>query len=285
LDYTVQHSETLKLSIQLGNDSGNNTGTQRSDDPEPLIINGANAKLGRYPYYAVSQPWGCGGSLVSERAILTAAHCVSAFWDKVEVGLTTWRDKWGQIIPIQKVIPHPKYDSYTFDYDYAIVILRKASKYKPVCIARKKYEKNWAKKRLTVMGFGSTKSNRMNQEGKDHITPTSRLKFTNVNQVSQRSCKDAYPFDPITPQMRCALGPNKKDACQGDSGGPLIKAGRNANGDVLVGVVSWGVGCGTNPGVYSDVAEVSGWIVQMVKRNKAGPMANPKACLKALKAK
>jgi len=289
LDRYLEESKST-LSIQLGNDSGNNTGTQRSDDPEPLVINGANAKLGRYPYYAVSQPWGCGGSLVGERAILTAAHCVGRlFKGSVEVGLTTWRDKRGEVLPIQKVIPHPKYDSWTFDYDYAIVILRTASKYKPVCMARKKYEKNWAKKSLRVMGFGSTKSYRMNQEGKDikgrRRLQTSRLQYTNVDQVSPSTCALKYWGEYMSTRMMCALGPNKKDACQGDSGGPLIKAGRNAIFDVLVGVVSWGVGCGTYPGVYSDVANQYSWIVRVVKQNKGGSMANPKACLKALKAK
>jgi len=285
LDYTVQHSETLKLSIQLGNDSGNNTGTQRSDDPEPLIINGANAKLGRYPYYAVSQPWGCGGSLVGERAILTAAHCVGTlFKGSVEVGLTTWRDNRGEVLPIQKVIPHPKFDPYTFDYDYAIVILTRAPKHKPVCLARKTFKKYYAKKSLTVMGFGSTKPYRMDQKGREikgREGPTSQLQYTNVNLVSPTSCKARYPGEYFSPRMICALGPSKRDACQGDSGGPLIKPGKRAGGDVIVGVVSWGIGCGTRPGVYSDPTMAMFWIVTTINRNKAGPMAS--GCAKAVK--
>eukprot|EP00588_Corethron_pennatum_P002485 CAMPEP_0194297916 /NCGR_PEP_ID=MMETSP0169-20130528/59877_1 /TAXON_ID=218684 /ORGANISM="Corethron pennatum, Strain L29A3" /LENGTH=335 /DNA_ID=CAMNT_0039047845 /DNA_START=477 /DNA_END=1484 /DNA_ORIENTATION=+ len=286
-DRYLEDSEST-LSIQLENGSGNNTGTERSDDPEPLVINGKNARPGRYPYYAVSQPWGCGGTLVGKRAILTAAHCVrTLFKGRVEVGLTTWRDKSGQIIPIQKVIPHPKFNPNTYDYDYAIVILRKATKHKPVCLAKKNFKRNWAKKSLRVMGFGSTRSYRVDQKSKDikGRAATSKLQYANVNQVSLGSCKARYRGEYISPRMMCTLGPNNRDACQGDSGGPLIKPGRNAADDVLVGVVSWGIGCGTNPGVYSDVGEALVWILQMIKQNKGGPIANPKECLKALRAK
>jgi len=281
LDRYLEEPEST-LHRQLGNESG----TERSDDPEPLVINGANAKPGRYPYYAVSVPWGCGGSLVGKRAILTAAHCVGVFKDRVEVGLTTWRDQSGQIISIQRVIRHPRYNSKTFDYDYAIVILTRAPKHKPVCLARKSFKKYWAKKSLTVMGFGSTKSYRMDQKGKEmkgRGGATSQLQYTHVNQVSPASCKARYRGEYVSSRMMCALGPNKKDACQGDSGGPLIKPGRNAGSDVLVGVVSWGIGCGTSPGVYSDVTAALRWIVTTINQNKAGPIAPGKICAMAMK--
>jgi len=283
LDRYLEESEST-LHSQLGNESGNTTGTERNGDLEVLVINGANAKPGRYPYYAVSRPWGCGGSLVGKRAILTAAHCVGVFKGSVEVGLTTWRDQLGQIIPIKKVIKHPRFNKNTYDYDYAIIILTKAPKHKPVCLARKTFKKYYAKKSLTVMGFGSTKPYRMDQRGREikgRGGPTSQLQYTNVKLVSPTSCKARYRGEYVSPRMICALGPSKRDACQGDSGGPLIKAGRYARQDILVGVVSWGIGCGTSPGVYSDVTMELGWIVTTINRNKAGPIAP--GCAKAVK--
>ena len=63
----------------------------------------------------------------------------------------------------------------------------------------------------------------------------------------------------INKRMICAASEGK-DACQGDSGGPLIC---NSNGNpVLVGVVSWGQGCGEQqyPGVYTRVTPILDWI-------------------------
>ena len=87
----------------------------------------------------------------------------------------------------------------------------------------------------------------------------------------------------MSTRMMCALGPNEKDACQGDSGGPLIKRGKNAGSDVIVGVVSWGIGCGTNPGVYSDVTVAAPWIVSIINQNKAGPIAPGRICANAMR--
>ena len=53
--------------------------------------------------------------------------------------------------------------------------------------------------------------------------------------------------------MICA-GEEGKDACQNDSGGPLTKDGE------IIGIVSWGSGCGRLPGVYARVTHVKDWI-------------------------
>eukprot|EP01083_Nonionella_stella_P111039 325486_1 len=86
----------------------------------------------------------------------------------------------------------------------------------------------------------------------------------NVNCMSNSECakssdgRDSYQGQ-ITDNMLCARG-NNKDSCQGDSGGPLV------DGDVLVGVVSWGIGCAdpSFPGVYARVSRAADWITKNV---------------------
>lgn len=61
----------------------------------------------------------------------------------------------------------------------------------------------------------------------------------------------------ITAGMLCATASNPvRDSCQGDSGGPLVVQG------VLVGLVSWGMGCAdpNYPGVYTKVSHYASWI-------------------------
>ena len=89
--------------------------------------------------------------------------------------------------------------------------------------------------------------------------------YVRVPTVTNSDCNNAYSFcscPNITDSMLCAgyLGEGGKDACIGDSGGPLVC---NDNGNaVLVGVVSWALGCGSPdfPGVYSRVTHVLDWI-------------------------
>lgn len=81
--------------------------------------------------------------------------------------------------------------------------------------------------------------------------------------MNQELCLRAYiRMAAITPEMICAgaIDP-ARDACQGDSGGPLV-----ANKH-LVGIVSWGEGCGHNiyPGVYTRVSEYSDWISEKIE--------------------
>ncbi|HEY7958485.1 MAG TPA: trypsin-like serine protease, partial [Sphingomicrobium sp.] len=78
----------------------------------------------------------------------------------------------------------------------------------------------------------------------------------------------------VNAAMLCAGAPGK-DSCQGDSGGPLILT---YGEPVLVGVVSWGIGCGngSNPGLYVriDRNNYLDWIGQVTKANPKLNRAN-----------
>jgi len=78
--------------------------------------------------------------------------------------------------------------------------------------------------------------------------------------VGDASCKTSYGTSKLNTTIMLCAGATGKDSCQGDSGGPLVM--RNGNNHVLVGVVSWGSGCGDAgyPGIYACVSAVTSWI-------------------------
>ncbi len=95
-----------------------------------------------------------------------------------------------------------------------------------------------------------------------------RLRKTHVPLVAATLCEEAYASieQAITPRMMCAggapgEGQGHADSCYGDSGGPLVEPGSadgsSPAGDVLVGLVDFGNGCGQAgyPGVYLRIAD------------------------------
>jgi secreted trypsin-like serine protease len=95
------------------------------------------------------------------------------------------------------------------------------------------------------------------------------LNFAEVDLITNDLCNDFYGprgYD-VDETMLCAgTAPDfdESDACQGDSGGPLVVKSSSGRFSI-VGVVSWGIGCGSRyPGVYSRVYNGLSWIGQYV---------------------
>lgn len=108
----------------------------------------------------------------------------------------------------------------------------------------------------TVSGWG-----KLSEDGKLSET----LRAVNVTMMSDSECRAYYGKHRIEDKMTCAgFEYGGKDACQGDSGGPLV--GHVDGRTVLVGVVSWGIGCARahNPGVYTQVSKYIDWIYDVV---------------------
>ena len=88
--------------------------------------------------------------------------------------------------------------------------------------------------------------------------------------VARSSCRAPYqevdPDSVINRRVICAGG-GRADACTGDSGGPLMAVRRG--GWTLVGVTSYGVGCGNEkfPGVYFSVDKYTRWIYNKIRVN------------------
>ncbi|CAK8684132.1 anionic trypsin-2-like [Clavelina lepadiformis] len=229
------------------------------------IVNGSDAVYGSIPWQVSLRVDGvshwCGGSLISNQYVLSAAHCFDGrFGPRLSVLLGNHQlseDDVGQLlVEIDSYTIHPDYNRFNFDNDYALVKLAEPVEYtdfiRPICLPNQGEETPEGTTALTS-GWGSTAGT-----GSNNI-----LQKVDVPIISPEDCAESYEtYDfEITTNMTCAGYPlGQKDACQGDSGGPLIieRDGRH----VLIGVVSWGVGCALpdTPGVYSKVSQKVDWI-------------------------
>jgi trypsin len=218
---------------------------------ESRIVGGSNAPQGDYPFFV--QGNGCGGSLVWDDVVLTAAHCLGAFDGSVLVGpyIESSTSGGAENIDVVRQVQHPSYDSNSEAYDFMLLKLgNPVTSPNLTPIAVNSVGSNPANNDvLTVIGFGAT------SEGGNG---SSRLKEVNVNYIDYETCNDLYGGDIVDSVMLCAGVPGGgKDSCQGDSGGPILD-----QEGTQIGVVSWGYGCAQAkyPGVYSRVSGVKDWI-------------------------
>ncbi|CAG9954531.1 unnamed protein product [Clonostachys rosea f. rosea IK726] len=189
----------------------------------------------------------CGGTLMNEWTVLTAAHCLvgeNAGSTQVRAGHRV-RNTGGVTVGVTSFWRHPKYNSTTTENDIALIELDEPiEKTKNITYATLAAPKNDPKAGLnvTVAGWGHTK------EDGDLAVNLQKASFA---VVARDECRKKLK-SPVTNDMFCAGTPaGGIDSCQGDSGGPLINA---ENGNVI-GVVSWGYGCARadSPGVYARV--------------------------------
>ena len=213
----------------------------------------------------------CGGSLIADDIILSAAHCYKSF-DGVDLGRHNVKDKEENFerYNIEKFITHPDYvdqgqPGAAFDNDFMIIKLYGWSEQKTIKLNRDP-DIPKLREELTVMGWGvADNANKL---------PSEILKDVTVNALTNTQCKNRSGYlgmqavsfmNKITDNMMCAEDADE-DACQGDSGGPLIVKSLIPRLDVQVGVVSWGLGCAHNvfPGIYSRISSQSSWIRDQV---------------------
>ncbi|XP_025957772.2 serine protease 55 [Dromaius novaehollandiae] len=232
------------------------------------IIGGTDANAGDFPWQVSIQSKGrhfCGGTIISSWWILTAAHC---FVKELPPDLTVVVGGIDLSHKLEKkkldsLILHENFDSESMENDIALILLDSPIQLNeqkmPICLPFISDLHVW--KDCWVAGWGTTLAG-------ISVAASQVLQKVEVKLISREQCLEWIPQ--LADGMLCAgLEEGGKDACQGDSGGPLVCTHGNTMKWFVIGIVSWGEGCGEkqSPGIYTAVYSYLDWIQMETARD------------------
>ncbi|XP_053343119.1 serine protease 56 [Clarias gariepinus] len=275
LIYTMQNLEPALETRTQALCGQRMSGGKTPSQPRSRIIGGSQAPPGSWPWIVNLQLNGalmCGGVLVDNSWVLTAAHCFAGnqneqYWTAVvgEFDITK-ADPDEQVMKINRIITHPKFNPKTFNNDIALVELSSpvvlTEWVMPVCLPSDPEPPPGAP--CLVAGWGS-----LYEDG----PAADMVMEAIVPLLSQSTCKSALGKQLLTNTMFCAgYLSGGIDSCQGDSGGPLVLQDLTSGRFQLFGITSWGDGCGEKgkPGVYTRVVAYKDWILSEIRKSFGG---------------
>jgi len=269
----------------IGSRCTNNNAGQSHVASFTKIVGGVGAKSHEYKFIAAllaidhkrKERQFCGGSLIDEYHVLTAAHCVIGYTEKdismlrVRLGAHSLANGQSSVHKVDRIIRHIDFNTNTLDFDIAILTLatrapihNRGSNVKTICLPSGHL--NYVGFECIVAGWGALQPTGFRQPDK--------LQKVKVKVWKNKDCDKNYkPEVPggITGNMMCANLPDR-DSCQGDSGGPLFTCGKiggalDEESCTQIGIVSWGISCAKQryPGVYSRVTALKDWVDRITK--------------------
>ncbi|XP_041697434.1 vitamin K-dependent protein C [Coregonus clupeaformis] len=237
----------------------------------PWLVGGEMGKKGESPWQALvlnaRGKFHCGGVLIDENWVLTAAHCLtSSLRFSVRLGdYERYKLEGTEVtVPVIKTFSHPNYNKETVDNDIALLRLDSPVTFSeyilPACLPSRALAEGVLHlngTRTVVTGWG--------KEEQTSQRFTSALNFIEVPLVEHELCA-RHMVNNVTGNVLCAgvIG-RREDACEGDSGGPMVTLYHNTW--FLIGLVSWGEGCGDEDklGIYTKVSNYNEWIESVRK--------------------
>ncbi|XP_055614204.1 uncharacterized protein LOC129760571 [Uranotaenia lowii] len=257
------------------------------------IVGGEEADDGETPFIAAlgyegndvgpsGYSWECGASLISYRFLLTAAHCIKPHYRPVIARMGTLKLEHSehpdgiQDSKLKAFISHPEYTGKSKYNDIALIEVATPFKYddnvKRACLHTATQDLP-PSQTLTASGWGLTNTD----ESRSNVLLKVQLKSVPIDKCDKdyRAQLGSYGGKlsaGVTRTQYCAIGTRTKDGrigdtCQGDSGGPLHYS--KDDRFHLVGVTSFGLGCGGAASIYTRVAAFVDWIEPIVWPNSA----------------
>ncbi|XP_045899464.1 transmembrane protease serine 9-like [Micropterus dolomieu] len=243
------------------------------------IVGGQVASAGSWPWQASLRNSGshfCGGSLINNQWVLTAAHCfyspgVSTSTLVVSLGLQSLQGSNPNQVSrtVSQIIVHPNFNAVTFDNDICLLKLSSPVTFTayilPVCLAATgstfyKGTLSWS------TGWGNVGTG---------VSPPFPQNLMEVQKpiVGNRECNCNYRVGAITDNVICAgLTAGGKGICHGDGGGPLVS--KQGSRWIQAGIVTFtsSKGCAQPniPSGYTRVSQYQSWINSQITSNQPG---------------